>query len=513
MTLLLVMAAPQPGETGPTGASRAWTSTDPLVRKAAGLLTEGKYAEAEKALAADEGRPAPEAAQARREMTEIIRRIRIEYSLDEAGLLRRLKNAIPDVTADDLRTWRDAGQVRFRVIDGKVRYLKIEPSCLLRACPDARKRQEANQPTRTPAAADARSKKKLGEHLAQVVTAAENTGKAEIAPIRHHVTYTLTVSPNRPGAKAGSLVRCWLPFPQEYRQQKDVKLIRTSPAERTIAPNAMDASGASNPKSEIEATRNPKSEFAGAPQRTVYLEQKIEDPSKPIVFEEEFEYTSYAYYPKLNESEARELSPGFDPRYLAERPPHILFTPEIQAIVEQAVGNEKNPLAKVRKIYQYLDGKVHWWPEEEYSTIPCFCMKPLMAGYGDCGLQSTLFVTCCRAAGVPARWQSGWESMPWDSNMHDWSEVYIEPWGWLPVDMSYGLQPSEDSKIKEFYIGHQDAYRLIVNLDYGQPLVPAKKDMRSEPADFQRGEVELDGRNLYFDEWEYNIKFDHKPLE
>ena len=138
----------------------------------------------------------------------------------------------------------------------------------------------------------------------------------------------------------------------------------------------------------------------------------------------------------------------------------------------------------------------------------------IMNGLGaDMILQSTLFVTCCRAAGVPARWQSGWETKPWGSNMHDWAEVYIEPWGWLPIDKSYGLQPSDNPKIKEFYIGHQDAYRLIVNLDYGQPLVPPKKDLRSEPADLQRGEVEIDGRNLYFDEWRYRMSFDANPVE
>jgi hypothetical protein len=32
--------------------------------------------------------------------------------------------------------------------------------------------------------------------------------------------------------------------------------------------------------------------------------------------------------------------------------------------------------------------------------------------------------------------------------------------------------------------------------------------MRSEPADFQRGEVEIDGRNLYFNEWDYEFEFE-----
>jgi hypothetical protein len=95
--------------------------------------------------------------------------------------------------------------------------------------------------------------------------------------------------------------------------------------------------------------------------------------------------------------------------------------------------------------------------------------------------------------------------------MHDWTEVYIEPWGWLPCDPSYGLQKSDDPKVREFYIGHQDCYRMIVNTDYGCPLVPPKQSLRSEPADFQRGEVEIDGRNLYFDEWDYDFKFEQTP--
>jgi len=49
---------------------------------------------------------------------------------------------------------------------------------------------------------------------------------------------------------------------------------------------------------------------------------------------------------------------------------------------------------------------------------------------------------------------------------------------------------------------------MIVNLDYGRTLDPPKHSFRSEPIDFQRGEIEIDGHNLYFDEWEY--KFDAK---
>jgi hypothetical protein len=51
-----------------------------------------------------------------------------------------------------------------------------------------------------------------------------------------------------------------------------------------------------------------------------------------------------------------------------------------------------------------------------------------------------------------------------------------------------------------------DSYRLIVNEGIAGELVPVKKYSRSEPYDFQRGEVEWKGGNLYFDQWKYSIE-------
>ena len=118
----------------------------------------------------------------------------------------------------------------------------------------------------------------------------------------------------------------------------------------------------------------------------------------------------------------------------------------------------------------------------------------------------------CRMAGIPARWQSGWETKPLaDWGMHDWAEIYLAPWGWLPADASYGVQKSADPRIADFYCGHQDSYRMIVNLDWGRDLFPPKPSLRSEPADFQRGEVEVDGQNLYYDQWDYTVKLERDP--
>lgn len=180
--------------------------------------------------------------------------------------------------------------------------------------------------------------------------------------------------------------------------------------------------------------------------------------------------------------------------------------------MRQVVGDETNPLIKARLIFDDVARNIRYCAEEEYSTISGFTEKALRTGRGDCGVQSMLFITMCRAAGIPARWQSGFETQPQNWNLHDWAEFYVEPWGWLPADVSYGYRKSEDFRVRDFYFGHQDAYRLIVNMDYGFPLHPAKQSLRSEPADFQRGEVELDGRNLYFDEWDWNLELDTQPL-
>jgi hypothetical protein len=258
------------------------------VKQTLALMGEGKFAEAQALLASDNGPPDHAAGQAREQMQEIIRRTRREYSQDPAELLAAIQKKIPDATAADLERWRIAGQAQARVIDGTVKYFNREPVNLFRFSDEAKKRRDANATTR---AADVKAWT-LVKHLSHVIQEAQNTGRSEVVPIRHRITFKVTVDANRPGAKAGSIVRCWLPFPQEYRQQKDVRLTaaRVSPDQThpspVIAPNAIDG--------------NPVS---GAAQRTVYLEHRIEDPAKPIVFAEEFEYTSFAYYPILKMSE------------------------------------------------------------------------------------------------------------------------------------------------------------------------------------------------------------------
>ena len=278
-------------------------------------------------------------------------------------------------------------------------------------------------------------------------------------------------------------------YPQEHRQQGDIKLIESTPKVTTISPNWDQAK---------------HGEF----QRTLYFEQEVEDPSQPVGARVVYEWTCAAYCPQLDPAKAKpcDSSSELYRTYTAERLPHIAFSPEIKVIVAKETAGVDNPLEKARRLWLYVAKNMRYRYAVEYSTIPSISQMAVKELRGDCGVHAIFFITLCRAAGIPARWQTGWETKPEAYTMHDWAEFYVEPWGWLPADPTYGLQKSHDPRVSEFFFGHMDAHRCIVNLDYGCPFVPEKKTFRSEPVDSQRGEVEVDGENLYFDEWDYSFK-------
>ena len=219
----------------PTASSLAFTSTDPIVLQARGLMESGKFKEADSLLAGSTNQTSPEALRARAETRDIIRRIRYEYSLDAAGLLVKVKKSIPDATATEVEAWATESKARYRMIDGQKLYFRREPQNIFLFSEDAKKRRAkaGNAPVD--------SKWKLVDHLKEIVNEAERTGQVEVQPVHHRITYTLTVFSNTPGAKAGSLVRAWLPYPQEYRQQQNVKLISASPEPKLIAPGPSKA--------------------------------------------------------------------------------------------------------------------------------------------------------------------------------------------------------------------------------------------------------------------------------
>jgi transglutaminase-like putative cysteine protease len=249
--------------------------------------------------------------------------------------------------------------------------------------------------------------------------------------------------------------------------------------------------------------------------RTVYLEQPAAPAGQPTIFEARYVYESAAWLSGLNPD--TRLQTAAAPMTLdtgvAPRPPHLDLTPAVHALAREIVGTtETDPVRKAGLIWRWIDTHIRYSAEMEYSVMPAIVEKILAERKGDCGVQALLFIALCRASGVPARWQSGWVTRPGAWNMHDWAEFHAPGLGWIPADPSVGTRKSDDPRVRDFFFGNLDAYRMIANLDYSQPFDPPKRYWPSDPVDNQRGEVEWDGGNLYYDQWDYAVTVETEPV-
>ena len=181
--------------------------------------------------------------------------------------------------------------------------------------------------------------------------------------------------------------------------------------------------------------------------------------------------------------------------------PHLAFTPYLQALCRELVGDEVIPVRRAKRFYDFITGQVLYSYVRNYLLIENGAEYAAVNLRGDCGLQALLFIALCRIAGIPARWQSGLYAAPGDAGSHDWAWFYTEAWGWLPADCSFGgaARRGGNAERREFYFGNLDPYRAVFNHAYMGAFQPERHFQRNDPYDNQSGECEVDGVGLYGD--------------
>ncbi len=439
------------------------------------LYTKGEFNAAHNLIQKSLSSATPEQTAKWNILDDNMNRIQLDFSKNEEQIKAELSKDFPGLTQEQLERWEKDKKLEIRRINGEKRYFKNAVPNLYRLDSTARERKES---------ISGKATNPLKEfcllNTTSLIEKAKNRINLLSEPQKYKIRFTIKVKPDV--VPAGENIKCWMPFPRESQpRQKNVKLISVNSENYLLADNSKM-------------------------QRSLFMEKKAES-GQPVIFQYEAEFETSPQWMKIEQNQVKDYntSSKLYQDFTAEREPHIVFSSEIKQLTDEITKGILNPVEKTKAIYYWIDSNIPWASALEYSTFECIPHYVLEKKHGDCGMKTLLFMTMARYSGIPCKWQSGWMLHPGEINLHDWCEVYFEGIGWIPVDQSFGLQNIDNIEIKEFYTSGIDAYRMIINDDFSAPLFPEKEYYRSEPVDFQRGELEWKGGNLYFDKWNYDL--------
>ncbi|HEY9593687.1 MAG TPA: transglutaminase domain-containing protein [Spirochaetia bacterium] len=159
-------------------------------------------------------------------------------------------------------------------------------------------------------------------------------------------------------------------------------------------------------------------------------------------------------------------------------------TPDITKAAATAVGGERNPWLRARRVYDWLLSTLSY-EQNATDTVAALRTKK-----GNSFVYSALYCALLRAAGVPSRMVSGY--LVGDSGQptrrHFWDEFYIETLGWVPVDPVLGEErslvpgaPASDFDNHAFYFGSLDNQHVtmtkgLVEVNQMNPTGQLKQD-------------------------------------
>jgi len=393
---------------------------------------------------------------------EIMKRIPENYPLTRDDALAVVRAHIPDFTEEEFDERVDAGKIGWVYIGGEMRFFdrffetmcKAEPTFAVRAG--------------------------VQLHGVESVTKEQGEGRLdrvhrlmrEHGGISNHIRIRASVRVNDDQFTPGMFVRVHLPIPAACEQQSDIRIEAMSPANGMLSPE-------------------------DAPQRTVCWEENMAENHE---FSVEYSYVHTARYHDVSQMKADKTQPDF---FTQEQAPHIVFTPYIRALVRSLTEGVDDPLEKARIFYDFITLNMKYTFMPSYFILENIAESAARSYSGDCGVFALLFITLCRCAGIPARWQSGLTAEPDFCGGHDWAQFYVAPYGWLFADPSYGTAAvrAQNEERRRFYFGNLDAYRMVANSAFEAPFTIEKQLWRADPYDNQVGEIETAERGLRYHEY------------
>lgn len=430
---------------------------------------------------------------------EMIRRMPADFPYTRAEAMDIIRAEIPSYTEEEFDAAVACGQIRFIYLHGEMRIFNRFFSSMCKSVPEFRDRTKVALNGGESSGRGSKGDLRLNRSMRIM---------KEQGALANRITIRATVKVEDTAFKPGMLVRVHVPIAAACEQQSDIRIESMFPENGQIAPE-------------------------DAEQRTVYWEENMQE-------NHEFSVTySYVHTAKWHDVEtvlhgmpmsqgamqdagsacsgaAQRPSgvpelPCLKPEALAEYlkdtaelAPHIEFTPYIRALTEACAQGCTTPLEKAKSFYDFITKNFKYTYMPAYFTLDSIAENCARSFTGDCGVFALLFITMCRCAGIPAEWQSGFAAEPEFVGGHDWARFYVEPFGWLFADPSFGVSSNrnENEERRMFYFGNLDPYRMVANRAFQAPFTVDKRYFRTDPYDNQYGEIETEDRGLRYDEYE-----------
>ena len=136
--------------------------------------------------------------------------------------------------------------------------------------------------------------------------------------------------------------------------------------------------------------------------------------------------------------------------YCGDAGPWQTTSGELRDLAFKIRGDETNVLSLLKRFIRWIKNRIRY----ETWDLPRYPLETLSDKAGDCDDQANLLIAFCRIVGIPAYLQVGCVYLPgmdsetahWDGHWvlrltrlgwHGWAMVYVPPWGWLPVDLTF----------------------------------------------------------------------------
>lgn len=138
--------------------------------------------------------------------------------------------------------------------------------------------------------------------------------------------------------------------------------------------------------------------------------------------------------------------------YLSSGDAWLINDTNLKNLANNLTKDETKVLAMVGNFVSWIAEHIEY-PSSEHE-VPQYPNETYRTREGDCDDQAILLITLCRISKIPAYLQIGCIYIPslftnetcWDGHArnvqekigwHGWAMVYVPPWGWLPVDLTY----------------------------------------------------------------------------